>query len=93
MMTTLPADFETERLAQAIAEAAGKPVAFVVREALAAHAMRQGIVSPARSARRRSPAEIGAAIDAVVSRVRALPVLDTRTPDEIVGYDEFGIPR
>ena len=23
----------------------------------------------------------------------SLPVLDPRSPDEIVGYDEFGVPR
>ena len=26
------------------------------------------------------------------ARVAALPVLDTRTADEILGYDEFGLP-
>jgi antitoxin VapB len=33
-----------------------------------------------------------AAIDAICARMDALPVLDARTPDEILGYDEFGIP-
>jgi len=32
-------------------------------------------------------------IDAVCAKMRALPVLDLRTPDEILGYDDFGIPR
>src|SRR6266852_3263314 len=32
-------------------------------------------------------------IDAIRARVSALPVLDTRTPDEILGYDEYGVPR
>ena len=34
-----------------------------------------------------------AKIDEICSRVAALPVLDNRTIDEILGYDEFGIPR
>jgi len=29
----------------------------------------------------------------ILRRVDALPVLDPRTPDEIVGYDEGGLPR
>ena len=32
-------------------------------------------------------------IDAVSAKMRALTVLDPRTPDEILGYDDFGIPR
>ena len=32
-------------------------------------------------------------IDALCARAQALPVLDPRTPDEILGYDDFGIPR
>ena len=31
-------------------------------------------------------------IDAICAEVAALPVLDPRSPDEIIGYDEFGIP-
>jgi antitoxin VapB len=34
-----------------------------------------------------------AKIDALCARMDALPDIDTRTPDEILGYDEFGIPR
>lgn len=33
------------------------------------------------------------AIDAVCGKLAALPVIDARTPDEILGYDAFGIPR
>ena len=32
-------------------------------------------------------------IDAVCAGIAALPVLDRRSPDEILGYDAFGIPR
>ena len=32
-------------------------------------------------------------VDAICKKISALPVLDTRTDDEILGYDEFGIPR
>jgi hypothetical protein len=33
-----------------------------------------------------------AAIDAIQVRVAALPVLDTRSDEEIIGYDENGLP-
>jgi len=32
-------------------------------------------------------------VDAVCARIGALPVVDSRSPDEILGYDAFGIPR
>jgi antitoxin VapB len=34
-----------------------------------------------------------AKLDALCARIRHLPVLDTRSADEILGYDAFGIPR
>ena len=32
------------------------------------------------------------AIERLIDEVAALPVLDDRTPDEILGYDEHGLP-
>ena len=32
-------------------------------------------------------------LDAIARRCAALPDLDRRTPDEIIGYDEQGIPH
>jgi antitoxin VapB len=34
-----------------------------------------------------------ARLDALCAKIGSLPVVDARTPDEILGYDEFGIPR
>jgi antitoxin VapB len=31
-------------------------------------------------------------VDALCARIGALPVVDARTPEEILGYDAFGIP-
>jgi antitoxin VapB len=31
-------------------------------------------------------------LDEILARFDALPVLDPRSPDEILGYDEFGLP-
>lgn len=87
MTTTLPADPETERLAQEVAKAKGKPVASVVREAIAATAEAAGVVPPPRR-----PLDMDK-IRAILARVDALPILDPRPANEIIGYDEFGLPR
>lgn len=31
-------------------------------------------------------------VEAIQKEIAALPVLDSRTDDEILGYDEFGLP-
>lgn len=33
-----------------------------------------------------------AKVDALCARIASLPVADERTPEEILGYDAFGIP-
>lgn len=32
-------------------------------------------------------------LEEILRRVDRLPVLDSRSPDEILGYDEHGLPR
>jgi antitoxin VapB len=32
-------------------------------------------------------------VDAITREIAAMPILDSRTADEILGYDEFGLPR
>jgi len=32
-------------------------------------------------------------IGALLEKMRALPVADSRSPNEILGYDQFGLPR
>jgi len=42
-----------------------------------------------------SPAAVEArerAVDAAIAEIRALAVIDARAPDQIVGYDENGLP-
>jgi antitoxin VapB len=31
-------------------------------------------------------------VNGIQKKIAAMPVLDARTPDEILGYDEFGLP-
>ena len=32
-------------------------------------------------------------LEEILQRVDRLPILDSRSPDEILGYDEHGLPR
>jgi antitoxin VapB len=41
---------------------------------------------------RRTPADLCREILDIAARCRALPDLDRRTPDQILGYDEHGVP-
>jgi antitoxin VapB len=88
--TTLPADRDTERLAHKLAEATGKPLPTIVREAIAAKAEAAGVTLHGRS--RLSRDELLARMTAISDHCAALPVLDPRSPEEIIGYDEFGVP-
>lgn len=76
-------DAETDRLARALAAATGESLTDVIREAL-----RDRLERESRRARRGVAAEIRR----IQERVARLPVLDKRSPDEIIGYDEHGVP-
>jgi len=90
MTTTLPADPETERLAKEVAKAKGKPVASVVRDAIEASAREAGLLIARPS--RLTPLEKRRRLLEISDRSAARPILDPRTPDEILGYDERGLP-
>jgi antitoxin VapB len=78
-------DPETERLARTLAERTGETITVATRRALEERLRRVG--SDARKA--------ALLEDMASSRRRwaALPVLDSRSADEIIGYDENGLPR
>jgi hypothetical protein len=84
-------DAEVEHRLQELAEATGKSADDIIRDALEAWAA--NVRPSVQRRRKRSPAEKGAAIEAIVARLKKLPVLDPRPADEIVGYDEIGLPR
>jgi antitoxin VapB len=77
-------DPETEKLARALAERTGESITTATRRALEERLRRTG--SDARKA------ALLEDLEAIQRRWNELPVLDNRTPDEIVGYDENGIP-
>lgn len=77
-------DRETELLARRLAERTGETITMATKRALEERLRRTG--SDARKA------ALLEDMEAMRRRLSALPVLDDRTPDEIVGYDENGVP-
>jgi antitoxin VapB len=88
-MMTLPP--EIEELARLVAAESGKTPEEVVREALEAHAREAGIVSTGKQTANKKPS--AERMMAISERFAHHPVLDPRTPEEIIGYDDFGVPR
>jgi antitoxin VapB len=85
---------ETEAMIQAKAAQTGRTPDEILREALA----RTGEVLPWRSSVAPRPAnltkdELIATMEAIAARCAARPVADPRSIDEIIGYDDFGLPR
>ena len=79
-------DPDIDRLAQELADATGVSVEEAVRDALTSkHAE---CVKTAPKTQEIDWAEV----DRILDRVAQLPVLDARSPDEIIGYDEHGLP-
>ena len=89
MTMMLPVDTETERLARKLAEVTGKPLPMVIKEAIEAQAKLVGVTA-AGTPRRRPDFN---RIMEISERCSKRPVLDDRSPDEIIGYNEFGVPQ
>ena len=80
-------DPETDRLARELAALTGETMTQAIRVALEQRLEHE---------RRRRAGELDRrrrAIDEITRRVVSLPVLDERSEDEILGYDEHGLPR
>lgn len=76
---------EAERLARALARRTGESITDAVITALRERLKReQG---------RRKGGDLVEEIMEISSRCAALPVLDPRSAEEILGYDENGVPR
>jgi antitoxin VapB len=75
-------DPDIDRLAQELAEVEQVSVKEAVERALRA-----------RLAHERAIQEKRRKIRELQERVKSYPIYDDRTPDEIIGYDEFGLPR
>ena len=73
---------EAIRLAKELAADAGESV-----EDAVLHALRE------RQSFRQRNAKLDKIIREVQEQVSKLPVLDDRSPDELLGYDEWGLPH
>jgi antitoxin VapB len=80
---------ETVALARRLAEAQGISIEDAVKQAIE-HSAREVGIAPAAS---RKPHPSADRMMAISERFAAYPVLDPRRPDEIIGYDEFGVPN
>ena len=78
-------DAATEKSVRELAALTGETVTTAVRRA-AEERLR-------RLRRERGGRSLAAELLEIGKRCAALPDLDTRTADEIVGYDEHGLPR
>ncbi len=78
-------DPETERLARELAKETGETITQATRKALEERLLR------ARGRKRKG--DLVEEIMEISRRCAALPDLDTRSADEILGYDEIGVPR
>lgn len=76
---------EAEKLAETLAKLTGETKTEAVTQAL-----RDRL---ARLRRERTRRRLADELDEIALRCSRLPVLDSRTPDEILGYDEHGLPR
>ena len=85
---------ETEEILKAKAARSGKTPDEILREVLS----RTGDVAPWRSTVAPPPEnltrdELIARMEAIAVRSASRPVVDPRSIDEIIGYDDFGLPR
>ena len=77
-------DPNTDRLARALSEATGESITEAIRRAIEERLEREQ-----HRPHRQSLAD---GIRRIQDRVAALPVLDSRSADDILGYDSNGLP-
>jgi antitoxin VapB len=75
----------TERLARQIAKETGESITEAIQ-----HALEERLQHLPQRRRGHIMAE---KLEDILRRVDALPTLDTRPEDEILGYDKEGVPR
>ena len=78
-------NLEVERLAREIADKTGESLTGAIQRALQERLDRL-------KRERRSQIVVGQ-LQEILRRVDQLQVLDSRSPDQILGYDEEGLPR
>ena len=76
---------EVDRLARELSAAAGESLTEAVAQSLRERLERIRARGQGRS--------LANELDEIAKRCASLPVLDDRLADEILGYDEYGLPR
>ena len=76
---------ETEKLIRELAQLRGQGITEVLTDVIGREVERER-----RKPKRETYEEFSRRIEAIVERVKQLPVLDDRSPDEILGYNEHG---
>lgn len=79
-------DPETDRLARQVASLTGETLTEAIRTSLRERLRHEQL-------KRGEGPELAKALEEIARRCAALPVLDHRSDDEILGYDENGIPN
>lgn len=77
-------DAETDRLARALAAVTGESLTEAIRRSLHERLERES---------QRARRGIDAEVRRIQERIARLPTLDSRPADDILGYDEHGLPR
>ena len=75
----------TERLARELASATGESLTEAIHKALEQRWQQLEVKHRSRI--------LASQLEDLLLRVDAMPTLDSRTEDEILGYDEHGMPR
>lgn len=76
-------DPETDRLARELAKATGESITEAIRAALRERLERE---------RHRRRGDVAGAVRRIQERLARLPVRDPRPADQLLGYDEHGLP-
>jgi antitoxin VapB len=76
---------ETDRLARQLSAATGESLTEAVTLALRERLERLSV--------RRKARPLADELDRIAKRCSALPLLDSRSADQILGYDEHGLPH
>jgi antitoxin VapB len=79
-------DKETDELARRLASLTGESLTEAIRTSLRERLRQEQL-------KRGGGPELASALLEIASRCAALPMLDDRSEDEILGYDEQGLPR
>jgi antitoxin VapB len=90
MSITIELTDHARQLASRVAERRGVSIEQAVEEAITESARKDGVLEERAKP---TPEEIIRALDKLSLEFVALPELDSRSIDEIIGYDEFGLPQ